>query len=151
MILLFARHGKAEERKPGQSDEERRLTEEGRKGVEAVARLLPVTPSIIYVSPLRRAVETGEIFARILGVEMKIVDELRPEVCSFDSLRRYVADRVMFVGHAPSIENVVSELVGGRIKLKSGAVAIVELEKYERGTGVLTALITPDVATRAGR
>ncbi|HDI02098.1 MAG TPA: phosphohistidine phosphatase SixA, partial [Ignisphaera sp.] len=86
MWILIARHGKAEEKKVGQPDEARRLTVEGRKDVEMVARLLPIKPSIVYSSPLKRAIETAEIIAKVWNIEVRIIDELRPELTSLERL-----------------------------------------------------------------
>ena len=148
MLLLFMRHGKAEEKKPGMKDENRRLTDEGRQDVEFIARALPVKPSVVYSSPLTRARETAEIIARLYGVDLKIVDELTPSKASLDSIRKLeLVDNTLLVGHAPSIENIVSEIIGGgNVKLKAGAVAGVELEEVGRGKGKLVFLITPQIA-----
>ena len=148
MLLLFMRHGKAEEKKPGLRDEDRRLTDEGRRDVEFVARALPVKPSIVYSSPLVRARETAEIVARLHGVDLRIVDELSPSKASLDSIKGLeLVDNTLLVGHAPSIEDVVSEIVGGgNVKLKAGAVAGIELEEVGKGKGRLVFLITPQIA-----
>ena len=150
MFLYIMRHGKAEEKKPGQSDEERRLTDEGRQDVELVARLMPYKPSIVYTSPLRRAIETGEIVAQVWNVELRVVEELHPQLLSLDSLKRIsLTDNAVLVGHAPSIEKLLSSLIGGgSIKLKAGAVAGVELEHVEEGRAVLLLIITPEIARR---
>ena len=144
------RHGKAEERKPGQSDEERRLTDEGRQDVELIARLMPYKPSVVYTSPIRRAVETGEIVSRIWSVELRVVEELHPQLLSLDSLKRVsLTDNAVLVGHAPGIEKLLSSLIGGgSIKLKAGAAAGIELERVEEGKAVLLFIITPEIARR---
>jgi phosphohistidine phosphatase len=69
MEIYLLRHGDAEEslRIP---DEERSLTPEGRRKVGDVllrARAAGSAPSLILSSPLRRAVETAELAAGILG------------------------------------------------------------------------------------
>jgi len=144
------RHGRAEEKKPGMSDEERHLTSEGREDVMLVSKLLPVRPSIVYSSPLVRAIETAEIVAGTHEATIKIVDELRPELTSLESIAKLKPqDLALFVGHAPSIERVISELIGGgNVKLKAGAVAGVELSELDRGKGVLRFIITPDIARK---
>jgi len=150
MRIMIARHGKAEEKKLGIPDEERRLTTEGRREVEATSRILPWRPAIVLTSPLVRARESAEIIASIYGVEVKVVDELHPSILSLDAIKRIdIPDCAVLVGHAPSIENLVSELIGGgKIKLSTGSIAGVELEVLDKGKGVLRFLITPDIALR---
>ena len=150
MIVMFFRHGKAEPLRAGISDEERKLTNEGRYDVELVAKAIPYKISRIYTSPLVRARETAEIIAKTYNVTINVVNELKPEICSLSSISRLdIVDGTVLVGHAPSIENVVSELIGGgKIKLKAGAVAMVDVEKLVKGGGTLIALITPDTARK---
>lgn len=151
MYILVARHGKAEEKKPGLPDEERRLTEEGRSDVANVAKLLPWTPQLIYTSPLRRAHETAEVISQVLGgVEVKVVDILRPELTSVENLKKLEFKEItLLVGHAPSIEKLISGLVGGgAIKLKAGAIAGLEAEIFDVGKAVLRFIISPDVAKK---
>jgi len=148
MIICFVRHGKAEEKKPGQSDEERRLTEEGRRGVELVARALPLERvTRIYTSPLVRARESAEIVARVRGGEIVVTDALHPSKASLEELKKLeIAEGTVFIGHAPSIENIVSEIIGGgAIKMKAGAAACIDLgeKSLDKGSGVLIALIPP--------
>ena len=151
VVIAFFRHGKAEPKGEGVSDEERKLTSEGRRDVEAVARLFPFKPSIIFTSPLRRAVETAEIVARALGLSGNaiLVDErLRPgsphgvEVLESMGLRGYE----VLVGHNPWLLETVEELVGGRIALPPGGAALVDVEAFKPGGGVLLALIIPQAA-----
>jgi len=150
MIVCFVRHGKAEERKPGQSDAERRLSEEGRKEIEVLAKILPLEPPItIYTSPLKRAVESAEILARELGGNIVVLHELAPELASIDRISRLRIDgrSAIFVGHAPSIENIVSEAIGGgNIKLKTGSAACIDIgdrDSVTRSSGVLIYLVVP--------
>jgi phosphohistidine phosphatase len=146
MKIVIFRHGEAEERKPGQGDEERRLTEKGRRDVEVVARALPWKPSKIYTSPLLRAVETAKIIASIHGVDVVVTDYLRPGQISVENLLKLgVVDSAVLVGHAPSIESLVSELIGGgNIKLKAGSAVGIELTNICRGCGALIFILIPD-------
>ncbi len=145
MILGFMRHGKAEPR-GSRPDRERRLTPEGREDSIRVARILPFRPSTIYSSPLVRAVETAEAVAEALGGVSVITSELlEPGVFGVESLRELnPQDGSLLVGHAPSIEKVVSALIGGcPVKMGTSYVAILELEEIDRGRGSLLALIGP--------
>ena len=147
MKLVIIRHGKAEEPRPGVSDEERRLTDEGRKDVECVARTLPWRVEIVCSSPLKRAVETAEILMSVHGSELRIIDELRPKVIPLDTIARLEMRSVTaLVGHAPYIEQLLQELIGGgNVRLSPGAAAGIETETIEKGKGVLVYLITPEI------
>jgi len=83
MEIYILRHGEAEEslRIP---DEERSLTPEGRRRLGDVllrARAAGAGASLILSSPLRRAVETAELAAGILGTRAQVrkTDALRPD------------------------------------------------------------------------
>ncbi len=143
--ILIARHGKAEPISPNVPDEKRKLTDEGRRDVELITRAIPIRVSKVISSPLVRAIETSEIIAKVHGVSVEISNELRPEKCSLESISRLkIDDGTVLVGHAPSIERVLSELVGGNIKLKAGAIAGLELEELGKGKATLVFLIIPD-------
>jgi phosphohistidine phosphatase len=153
MLLVLMRHGKAEPKKSSLSDFDRRLTDVGKEDVALVARLLPVKPEIIFTSPLKRAVETAEIASRELGgVEVKVAWELEPERASLSSLRELNVlnySSVLLVGHAPSLEELASTIIGGgRIKMPSASVAGIELSDVDLGRGVLKFLITPEIARK---
>ncbi len=149
-MIAFVRHGKAEPR-GSKPDEERSLTSEGRREVEAIARIMPFKPSIIFTSPLKRAVETADIIAKVHGVEYRIAEELSPATLCLESMKKIsgLSDKSVIVAHAPSIERVVSSLVGGGyIHLKAGGLAVVELEDIEAGAGRLELLIQPQIALK---
>ncbi len=150
--LVLMRHGKAEP--PGEKpDEERSLTEEGRRDVEAVARLIPFKPSAILCSPLRRAVETASIISMVHRVPYRIEEGLSPGIFSVEALQQInPPDQAVLVGHAPSIERVTSALVGGGfLKIGAGGMAIIELENLERSGGRLVLLIQPELAIKCLR
>jgi phosphohistidine phosphatase len=149
--LVFFRHGEAVPASEAGSDEERWLTEKGRRDVELVARLLPWSPSEVLTSPLRRARETAEIIASLCNVEVRVEERLAPGTFSFEALEEIdPGDGAVLVGHAPSMNNVVSALIGGgQVKIAAGGAAVVEAEAIARGAGVLRELITPDLARRA--
>ena len=155
MLVVLMRHGRAEGKRPGLRDEERRLTEEGRRGVEAVARLLPLPqPPLVLHSPLRRAVETAEIVARVTGGEARLEPRLHPDDFGPDALQDILEEHwggeapLVLVGHNPSMEEAVASLVGGSIALEPGAAAVVRAEAPGPGGGELVALITPTAALR---
>lgn len=148
--LIIFRHGEAEEKKPGQRDEERKLTVKGRRDVEVIARVLPWKPSRVYTSPLLRAVETAKIIADIYGIEVVVTEYLKPEQTCIENLSKLdIIDNSVLVGHAPSIEKIVSDLIGGgNIKLKAGSAIGIELDNLCRGCGTLIFLLIPEALHR---
>ena len=144
MMLVFMRHGEAEPSSPGVKDEDRRLTERGRADVEAVASILALEIPVAYTSPLARAVETGEILCRVRGCRVEVRRELHPEDFGLEALSSLdLGEGYVLVGHNPSMRQVVESLVGGRISLKPGSAAVVEVESLRPGGGRLEALISP--------
>ena len=148
MLIIFFRHGRAVSKEEAGSDEARWLTERGRCEVEAVARLLPVKPPVIYTSPLRRAKETAEIIAKVHGSPVEVVEGLAPgaDLGVLRTLR--LQDGVVLVGHNPDFEEMVEALTGGRVKISAGAAAGVDVDE-QLAEGRLIFLIPPSAATRA--
>ncbi len=145
MIVGVMRHAKAEPKKPGLPDEDRRLTDEGRKQVEAIADVMPWRPSRIIHSPYVRARETAELLASKLGITN--VEESRlltPDKFNLDAFKKLASDGVLMVGHAPSVEEVLSGLLGCRVKMKTASIAILEVT----GNSVtLLALLVPPTSS----
>ena len=77
-ILLLVRHGETasnlSHRFAGWNDDQ--LTEGGREGVVELARALGFRGGRLYASPVRRAVDTAEILATELGLEVRTVHDL---------------------------------------------------------------------------
>jgi len=147
MIVVFIRHGKAEPKTEEKPDKERELTEEGRKDIETLASILPIMPKKVYTSPYKRAMQTAEIIANTWKIPIEIREELSPENMSIESIRKLeLSDGEILVGHAPSIEDVVSKLIGsGKIDMSSGSAACIEVEEIKEGGGTLLFLISRDV------
>ena len=147
-LYVFMRHGRAVPASVAGSDEDRWLTGEGRNDVAAAAKLIPFMPRVIYTSPLRRARETAEIVSRIRGGEVRVVEQLSPGMASCEALEDLEpGPETVFIGHAPSIELIVSRLIGGgAVRIEAGGYALVEAEELSRGQGELVELVTPRVA-----
>ncbi len=137
VLVAFMRHGAAE---PDGPDSGRHLTVEGRRQVEAVALAFPFRPRIIYTSPLVRALETAEILARLYQVDVKVVEDLSPGVFSSSVALKLARERVVLVGHNPSMSRVVSSLTGCTVNLGTAWVAVVDLYGEQ---GSLAALVPP--------
>ncbi len=154
MLLALMRHGEAESKKPGVPDSERSLTQDGRTQVAKVARVLGLRPKYVFSSPLKRALETAEIVAEILGVsEILQRNELLPEYFDLDSLRCLLnsmsiddKDAILLVGHSPSLEEVIQELLGGfRIYLSPGALACLEVRYPDLSGSSLKLYLRPEL------
>lgn len=138
-IYLY-RHGIAEDGRPGQSDAQRALTEEGRRRVAEIAtglQKLEVRPDHILASPLVRAQETAAITAELVAPKLKVETMAalafgEPEDVLAE-LVGYIGSReLMLVGHQPSLGELASQLLTGSplavpLPFKKGAIAAIEL------------------------
>jgi len=135
MKICFLRHGEADWPDWDKPDDERPLTERGRKEMKRVAKLLDrlkLSADAILTSPLSRASQTAEIVAKRLGIELK-TDPALAHGFNLARLRRLLgkaeADCVMVVGHEPEFSEVIKELTGGEIKLSKAGVALLEVNR----------------------
>ena len=147
--LYFMRHAEASDE--AANDAARPLTRRGQKRTQNAAHVLGklgVNPSYIYASPRLRAQETAAIVAGILGKGV----ETRSE-CDFDfsvvAVQNMITGfeygtEVLFVGHNPSMSNVVSTLSGANVGMKKGAIARIDLMPPNM-QGELVWLVTPKV------
>ena len=115
MRLLVIRHADAA---PGEPDELRQLTPEGRSQAQDLGRRLAeggIRPDAILTSPLLRARETGAALAGALGCPSEPSEALAPGATA-DAIRSAVEGRgetVLVVGHQPDCGRVAAELGGG--------------------------------------
>jgi phosphohistidine phosphatase len=115
MRLYLVRHAEAA---PGEPDEERRLTPEGRNQSRRVGERLAAAsprPTAVLTSPLLRARETAELIAEPLGLDVEPDERLRPGA-SADDVRAAVAGRaeaVVVVAHQPDCGRIAAALTGG--------------------------------------
>ncbi len=113
--LYLVRHAKAA---PGEPDDLRALTAEGREVARAVGSRLAeegVTPDVVLTSPLLRARETGEEIARASGASVEPDERLAPGATT-DSVQAAIAGRgetVVVVGHQPDCGRIAADLTGG--------------------------------------
>lgn len=112
---MIVRHADAE---PGEPDELRRLTPDGRRAARELGDRLAaegLRPDAILTSPLLRARETGAELAKALGVAAEPDDRLAPGATA-DDVRAAVAGRgetVVLIGHQPDCGRITAELTGG--------------------------------------
>lgn len=151
MRLYFLRHGEADWPNWGKADDERPLTDSGRKEVRKVARLLDkldLCLEDVLTSPLPRARQTADIVADRFDLHVREEDALRPGFGVQELkqlLPKYHVDELMLVGHEPDFTKVIAGLTGAACKLPKAGVALVELEPDE-AKGRLLWLFPPKVA-----
>jgi len=130
MDLFLIRHAIAEERRAGLNDEDRKLTETGRKRFRAMVEDLrrgSIELDRVYTSPWKRAVQTAELLDPVLSGPITHTEMLAraPEPGFFSELS---GDSVACVGHEPWISDALSLLTVGDaqgtwIRFKKGAIA----------------------------
>lgn len=155
MILYFLRHGEAgSQRRAG--DDARELTEPGAAALRRAAplwRRLNLRPDLVLCSPLRRAVQTAEIFRESGGVTHTIDEALRPGASWANFGRAMAAHpearRVMFIGHEPDLSSAVTALTGAAsVRMRTGGLACVEFYGVpEPSGGEIAWLLDPDLYT----
>jgi len=115
MQLFLVRHADAA---PGEPDELRRLTPEGRVQARAVGERLAargIRPDVVLTSPLLRARETGDAIAGELACASEPSDSLAPGATA-TAVQVAVASRgetVVVVGHQPDCGQIAAELGDG--------------------------------------
>ncbi len=120
--LYLLRHGIAvDPGTPGISDYERPLTAKGVKRMRQIARglrVLDLNLDRIVTSPLARARSTAEIVARELDLlELLEISNVLQTGTPAPSVRRWLRERseerILIVGHNPTLSDLVSLLVLG--------------------------------------
>lgn len=154
MDLYFLRHADAERAHPD-GDDARRLTDAGIASLRAAAplwRRLNLRPDAVLTSPLRRAVQTAELFSEAIRAPAPVVDDrLRPGATWADLADTLApnpsAARVAFVGHEPDFSTIIAELTGAAsVRMRKAALACVSFPgEPEPGAGEIAWLIDPDL------
>jgi phosphohistidine phosphatase len=113
--VYLVRHAEAA---PGEPDDLRALTPEGRRAARALGERLAaedVRPDALISSPLLRARETAEEIGRAVGVEPEADDRLGSGATTA-GLREAVegrGDTVVAIGHQPDCGRIAAELGDG--------------------------------------
>jgi phosphohistidine phosphatase len=152
MRLYFFRHAVAHDAGEGMTDAERPLTKSGIANTERAAQALGalgVKPDVLFSSPLVRARQTADILAPALGVLVEERKEVAPgfSITAVEALLNGLdhGAEVMFVGHEPDFSRTISSLVGGRVVMKKGGLARVDMMSYQPLLGELVWLLAPKV------
>jgi len=132
MHLYFLRHGEADWPNWDRPDDERPLTERGKKEMRKVAkflRALDIPLEEIVSSPLPRARQTADIVAERFKMHVREQDVLAGFNLSGlkQLVQQYPVDELMIVGHEPTFTEVIEALTGATCKLSKGGVAVVDL------------------------
>ena len=154
MQLYFLRHGEADWPGWTKPDDERPLTDFGKKEVRQVATFLnrlKMKPDLVVTSPLPRALQTAEVAAEQLKTKLRQDEALEPgfgisELSSV--LKRHRSKVLMLVGHEPDFSSVISALTGGFIKMSKAGVALIDIDP-ETEKGRLLWLFPPKFARKA--
>ena len=154
MQLYFLRHGEADWPGWTKSDDERPLTDFGKKEVRQVAKFLnrlKLKPDLIVTSPLPRALQTAEVAAEQLKTKLRQDEALEPGFGISELrtvLKRHRSKVLMLVGHEPDFSSVISALTGASLKLSKAGVALVDTDP-EAEEGRLLWLFPPKFARKA--
>jgi len=154
MQLYFLRHGEADWPDWKKSDDERPLTDFGKKEMRDVAKFLArlkARPYLIVTSPLPRASQTAKIAAEYLKARLR-EDELLAPGFGMSELRtvlkRHHSKVLMLVGHEPDFTNIISELTGALLKLSKAGVALLDIDP-EAEEGKLLWLFPPKFSRKS--
>jgi phosphohistidine phosphatase SixA len=125
--IFLVRHADAA---PGEPDELRPLTDEGRATARALAeRLAAHHPDAVICSPLLRARQTAEPIARAAGLEVHPDDRLAPgaDVANLSNAVGGQGETVVVVGHQPDCTEIVLALTGEKRSFEPGSYAELDL------------------------
>ena len=158
MELYLLRHGIAEAQ--ASSDQERDLTEEGRRKVRDVMKLAAragVTPSLILSSPFRRALNTAKIAVDVLGYKGDVVQSraLVPDGdvrAVWEEVRAHKSEAsLLLAGHEPQFSSLGAFLLGVpelHIDFKKGGLLAIEMTAFgARPHGTLKWIVIPKLAS----
>lgn len=154
MRICFFRHALAEDNTDGRLvDAERQLTQRGITRTEQAAQFLAalgLQPDVLYSSPLVRARDTAAILGKQFGLAVTETPLLAPGF-NVNALERLVQGlagdaEVMVVGHEPDFSGTIAALTGGgRVEMKKGGLARVDIIATDPLRGTLVWLLPPSI------
>ncbi len=152
MSLYLVQHGKANKK---EIDPEKGLSDDGIRDVRRiadVARGYGIHVSCIKHSGKKRALQTAEIFASVIGAEngIKEISGINPkdDVIAFAEDSDFEDDH-MVVGHLPFIEKLTAYLVTGSIerpvfKFQNGGIVCLE-KNIDTGSWIIKWTLMPRI------
>lgn len=158
--LYIIRHAKAELPTWDKKDFDRNIIIKGiQRATEIASKLTPLLSinenTAVYASSANRAIQTAEIFCKVLGFPIQDIQQTREiyEAHHLDILRviNQTADHIdtlLVFGHNPGLSNLTNYICDSYIDLKTSHVAVIKLEEgidfasLSGGTGALLQVIT---------
>jgi phosphohistidine phosphatase len=121
----------------------------------ASIRTIGVSPDLIISSPLVRAVQTAQIVAKVLGSGVGVVRDARLSPGFGPTHLAAILDEhgrshgIMLVGHEPDFSETIAHVTGGgRVVMKKGGLACIQLDDAASLQGMLVCLLPPKVLER---
>ena len=152
MEIYLLRHGIAED---GYPDAQRALTEEGKEKLRRVLKRCGAKPSLILTSPYKRAVETAEIAAEVLGYkeELERAQALTPDgqpSAVWDEIRAHRSeDSILIASHEPLMSATVAYFLGSpgvHVDMKKAALVRIDVDRFgPHPLGVLKWMLVPSI------
>src|SRR5947209_2100685 len=124
-MLWLLRHAEAAD---GVPDDERPLTERGRRQAEAAGRALARLEyklELCLSSPKLRARETAELACGSLGIEIRLERALSGGPFDVAELTAGL-EHVLLVGHDPSFSMTLHDLTGAQVRMAKGGLAAIK-------------------------
>ena len=165
MILYIIRHAIAvEEGTPEFQDNERPLTDKGKKKMRQIAkglRALGVAFDLILSSPYVRAKETADILADVfkmkknLELSENLVPMGDPDLLIAELNEKYSVNSIALVGHEPQLTALIGLLVSENasmdMTLKKGGVCSLSTDDlHHTRKAMLEWLLTPGILVEIG-
>lgn len=155
MDLFILRHGDAEPRAAGIDEFDRALTGKGREDIRKVAAWIKsadLSFDLIATSPFKRAKETAEIVAKVLGKKIDTWPSLAPEgdrkALTMAISQLEGVESLLIVGHEPLLSTFLSQVIAGDdrasvLLAKGGMARIKDVTVSDPIAGDLHWLVTP--------
>jgi phosphohistidine phosphatase len=150
--IYLLRHGIADD---GHPDEKRALTAEGKEKLRKVLKRSDAKVSLILSSPYRRAMETAQVAADVLGYggEIERADALTPDGSPanvWEEIRVHKNEAaILCASHEPLMSATVAYFLGSpgvHVDMKKAALVRIDVDRFgPHPLGVLKWMLVPGV------